>query len=174
YDYIEIRLDMLQEWLQKHTLSELADIFAVGHLKPWGYNSLEDITFCDSESWAEKRRQLAFACHAGSVVGGDCLVVVPTIRQGGNFPPGETVKDSVKRLREMAAVAEESQMRLAFEPIGSAGCCVRSLAMAMEIVDAVDRSNVGLVVDAFNLYLHDQWRDLTTLRQIPVEKIFVY
>ncbi|MBJ5768384.1 sugar phosphate isomerase/epimerase, partial [Salmonella enterica subsp. enterica serovar London] len=25
YDYIEIRLDMLQEWLQKHTLSELAD-----------------------------------------------------------------------------------------------------------------------------------------------------
>lgn len=70
YDYIEIRLDMLQEWLQKHTLSELADIFAVGHLKPWGYNSLEDITFCDSESWAEKRRQLAFACHAGSVVGG--------------------------------------------------------------------------------------------------------
>lgn len=88
YDYIEIRLDMLQEWLQKHTLSELADIFAVGHLKPWGYNSLEDITFCDSESWAEKRRQLAFACHAGSVVG-DCLVVVPTIRQGGNFPPGK-------------------------------------------------------------------------------------
>ncbi len=69
YDYIEIRLDMLQEWLQKHTLSELADIFAVGHLKPWGYNSLEDITFCDSESWAEKLRQLAFACHAGSVVG---------------------------------------------------------------------------------------------------------
>ncbi len=51
---------------------------------------------------------------------------------------------------------------------------MRSLAMAMEIVDAVDRSNVGLVVDAFNLYLHDQWRDLTTLRQIPVEKIFVY
>lgn len=104
---------------------------------------------------------------------GDCLVVVPTIRQGEIFRQ-ETVKDSVKRLREMAAVAEESQMRLAFEPIGSAGCCVRSLAMAMEIVDAVDRSNVGLVVDAFNLYLHDQWRDLTTLRQIPVEKIFVY
>lgn len=89
YDYIEIRLDMLQEWLQKHTLSELADIFAVGHLKPWGYNSLEDITFCDSESWAEKRRQLAFACHAGSVVGGDCLVVVPTIRQGEIFRQGK-------------------------------------------------------------------------------------
>lgn len=174
YDYIEIRLDMLQDWLQEHTLEELAETFAASHLKPWGYNSLEDITFCDAERWEEKRRQLAFACHASAVVGGDCLVVVPTIREGECWSARETVSDSVKRLREMAAFAAENQMRLAFEPIGSAGCCVRSLAMAMEIVDAVDRSNVGLAIDAFNLYLHDQWQDLTTLRQIPVEKIFAY
>lgn len=45
YDYIEIRLDMLQEWLQKHTLSELADIFAVGHLKPWGYIRWKTLRF---------------------------------------------------------------------------------------------------------------------------------
>lgn len=59
---------------------------------------------------------------------GDCLVVVPCVVRKFS---AETVKDSVKRLREMAAVAEESRMRLAFRPIGSAGCCVRSLAMAM-------------------------------------------
>lgn len=34
YDYIEIRLDMLQEWLQKHTLSELADILPSATLSP--------------------------------------------------------------------------------------------------------------------------------------------
>lgn len=174
YDYIEIRLDMLQAWLQKHSLSELADIFAVSHLKPWGYNSLEDITFCDAEHWAEKRRALAFACAAGTVAGGDCVVVVPTIRQGECWSASETVKDSLKRLREMADFAAEHAMRLAFEPIGSAGCCVRSLEMAMEIVDTVDRDNVGLALDAFNLYLHDQWRDLSVLRQVPVEKIFVW
>ncbi|EER6665750.1 sugar phosphate isomerase/epimerase [Escherichia coli] len=174
YDYIEIRLDMLQTWLQEHTLVELADIFSVSHLKPWGYNSLEDITFCDAGRWSEIRQQLVLACYAGEVVGGDCLVVVPTIREGAHFSDRDTVRDSVKRLREMSALAAESQMRLAFEPIGSAGCCVRSLAMAMEIVDAVDRSNVGLAIDAFNLYLYDQWQDLSTLRQVPVEKIFVY
>ncbi|EHV4551078.1 sugar phosphate isomerase/epimerase [Escherichia coli] len=174
YDYIEIRLDMLKAWLQEHSLEELADTFAASHLKPWGYNSLEDITFCDAESWAVKRQELAFACNAGMVVGGNCLVVVPTIREGEHWSARETISDSVKRLREMAVYAADHQMRLAFEPIGSTGCCVRSLEMAMEIVDTVDCNNVGLVIDAFNLYLHNQWRDPTLLRQIPVEKIFVY
>ncbi|MGI7008370.1 sugar phosphate isomerase/epimerase family protein [Citrobacter braakii] len=174
YDYIELRLDMLKDWLREHSLEELAAFFASSHLKPWGYNSIEDITFCDSGSWEEKRKLLAFACEASTVVGGDCVVVVPTIQAGQHWEHGATVKDSVKRLREMADVAGERGMRVAFEPIGSQGCCVRSLEMAMEIVDSVDVENVGLAVDAFNIYLHDRWRDLSVLRQIPVEKIFVY
>ena len=174
YDYIELRLDMLKAWLREHSLDELAEFFAASRLKPWGYNSLEDITFCDTEGWKEKQAELAFACKASAAVGGDCLVVVPTIKAGQRWTTRATVKDSVKRLRERADVAGEQGMRLAFEPIGSAECCVRSLDLAMEIVDTVACKNVGLVVDAFNLYLHDQWRDLSTLRQIPVEKIFVY
>ncbi|WP_082153051.1 sugar phosphate isomerase/epimerase family protein [Brenneria goodwinii] len=174
YDVIELRLDMLTNYLQQHDISELAAFFATSHLQPYGYNSLEDITFCDPESWREKRDQLAFACNVASTIGGDCLVVVPTIRAGLARSQDEVIKDSVKRLREMSDYAGEHGMRLAFEPIGSAHCCVRSLPLAMEIVDAVDRSNVGLVVDAFNLFLFDQWQDPTILRQVPTEKIFVY
>ena len=174
YDYIELRLDMLKGWLQEHSLGELAAFFADNSLKPWGYNSLEDITFCDAVQWRAKQDELAFACKASAVVGGDCLVVVPTIKAGHSWTPRATVKDSVQRLREMADFAGERGVRLAFEPIGSSGCCVRSLDMAMEIVDTVGCENVGLVIDAFNLYLYDRWQDLSVLRQIPVEKIFVY
>ncbi len=89
YDYIEIRLDMLQEWLQKHTLSELADIFAVGHLKPWGYNSLEDITFCDSESWAEKRRPVGFRLPCWLSGGGIVWLWCPPFVRGEIFRQGK-------------------------------------------------------------------------------------
>nr|WP_281397328.1 sugar phosphate isomerase/epimerase [Brenneria izadpanahii] len=174
YDVIELRLDMLANYLKQHDISELADFFASSRLKPHGYNSLEDITFCDPESWREKRAQLAFACDAAAAIGGDCLVVVPTIQAGLARTQDEVIKDSVKRLRELSDYAGEHGMRLAFEPIGSANCCVRSLPLAMEIVDAVDRSNVGVVVDAFNLFLFDQWRDPTILRKVPTEKIYVY
>jgi hypothetical protein len=105
YDYIELRLDMLKAWLREHSLDELAEFFAASRLKPWGYNSLEDITFCDTEGWKEKQAELAFACKASAAVGGDCLVVVPTIKAGQRWTTRATVKDSVKRLREMADVA---------------------------------------------------------------------
>nr|WP_297197635.1 sugar phosphate isomerase/epimerase [uncultured Pluralibacter sp.] len=174
YDVIELRLDMLADYLKQHDISELAAFFATSHLKPYGYNSLENINFCDARRWQEKRAQLAFACNVASAIGGDCLVVVPTVQAGLLPSQAEVISDSVKRLRELADYAGEHGMRLAFEPIGSADCCVRSLPLAMEIVDAVDRDNVGLVVDAFNLFLFDQWQDPTILRQVPTEKIFVY
>lgn len=174
YDYIEIRLDMLSAYLVQHSLAELAAFFATSHLQPYGYNSLENINFCDTAMWQEKLDTLAFACTAASSVGGDCLVVVPTICPGQRWPLKDVVRDSVRRLNELADYADEYGVRLAFEPIGSAGCCVGSLPLALEIIDIVDRPNVGLVVDAFNLYLHDQWRQPALLRQVPVEKIFVY
>lgn len=174
YDVIELRLDMLKNYLKQHDISELATFFSTSHVKPYGYNSLEDINFCDPQSWREKRGQLVFACAVASAIGGDCLVVVPTVRAGLTRSQAEVISDSVGRLRELADYAGQHGMRLAFEPIGSADCCVRSLPLAMEIVDAVDRDNVGLVVDAFNLFLFDRWQDPTILRQVPTEKIFVY
>ncbi len=60
------------------------------------------------------------------------------------------------RLRGDGGGGGRSRMRR-FEPIGSAGCCVRSLAMADgRIVDAVDRGNVGLVVRALSFARFDR------------------
>ncbi|KEA53664.1 endonuclease [Mangrovibacter sp. MFB070] len=174
YDFIEIRLDMLRGWLAHKSLSALADNFATRHVQPWGFNSLEDITFCDATRWSSIREDMALACAAHDAVGGDCMVAVPTIRAGQHWSIRDVIADSVKRLRELSDIAGEHGMRVAFEPIGSAGCCVPSLVMAMDIVDRADRGNVGLVIDAFNLYLHDQWQEPGCLRQVPVEKIFVY
>lgn len=174
YEAIEIRLDMLQDYLRQHALTELADFFAHSHLQAYGYNSLEDILFCDSAAWREKRELLALAGATSAAIGGDCVVAVPTIRPGHGWSQSEIVRDAVQRLRELSDDAGNYGLRLAFEPIGSAGCCVRSLEMAADIVDAVDRTNVGLVVDAFNLFLYDQWRNPAVLRQVPVEKIFIY
>ncbi len=38
------RLDMLRVVAETY-VKRAGEHFAVGHLKPWGYNSLEDITF---------------------------------------------------------------------------------------------------------------------------------
>lgn len=174
YEAIEIRLDMLQDYLRQHSLSELGNFFVHSQLQAYGYNSLEDILFCDHASWLKKRELLALAGTVSAVIGGDCVVVVPTIHPGHNWSNRDIFNESIQCLRELSDIAGERGLRLAFEPIGSASCCVRSLEMAMDIVAAVDRTNVGLVVDAFNLFLYDQWRNPAILRQVPAEKIFIY
>ncbi|EHQ8971276.1 sugar phosphate isomerase/epimerase [Escherichia coli] len=174
YAAIEIRLDMLQDYLRRHALSALADFFSESRLQAYGYNSLEDILFCDSTGWRQKRELLKLAGTTSAVIGGDCVVAVPTIAANQRWSNQDVIRESVRCLRELSDTAGELGLRLAFEPIGSAGCCVRSLEMAADIVDRVNRSNVGLVVDAFNLFLYDQWRNPAILRTIPVDKIFIY
>ena len=49
---------------------------------------------------------------------------------------------------------------------------VRSIKEADEIVKAVDRENVGFVLDSYNLYLNGGNNDFSDIREIQPEKIF--
>ena len=40
FDYIEIRLDMLTDYLKRHTVEELAAFFCTSRLKPHAFNAL--------------------------------------------------------------------------------------------------------------------------------------
>lgn len=98
YDYIEIRLDMLQEWLQKHTLSELADILPSATLSPGATIRWKTLRFVIAK--AGRRNGGSWLSPAMLAQWwGDCLVVVPTIRQG-NFPPGNGERFSEASARD--------------------------------------------------------------------------
>jgi 2-keto-myo-inositol isomerase len=51
YDYIELRLDMLKEYLIAHTLEDLKTFFKTGRLKPYALNSIENINFRTPDEW---------------------------------------------------------------------------------------------------------------------------
>jgi sugar phosphate isomerase/epimerase len=82
----------------------------------------------------------------------------------------------VRRLRPIADVLAEHGCRLALEPIGPATLrrefrheFVYSVAMALELFAAVDRSNVGLLLDCFHWYTsHGTLGDLEQLRASQV------
>ena len=47
YDYIELRLDMLKDYIQTHTVEDLKAFFAKSHLRPVAVGSIENINFCN-------------------------------------------------------------------------------------------------------------------------------
>ncbi|MDR1934111.1 MAG: sugar phosphate isomerase/epimerase [Candidatus Accumulibacter sp.] len=175
YDYIELRLDMLKKYFAKNTIKDLQSFFGSSRLKPYAFNSIEDINFCDSSRWDTLRALFTFGCETAQAVGNPYLVVVPTMGEDMHLKTKKEVfDDSVEVLDRLADIAMPYGVKLAFEPIGDKRWCVRSLDQALEIIEAVNRDDVGLVLDSINLFLYNRLEDIDSIDKVPLEKIFVY
>lgn len=175
YDYIELRLDMLQEYFKTHTIDDLKAFFAASHIKPFAFNSIEHINFCTPAEWDALVQLFTFGCRTAQAIGNPYIIVVPTMtNEVCTKNEKEVFEDSVKVLGQLADIAQPYGVKLAFEPIGDRRWCVNSMRQALEIVNAVNRDSVGLTVDCINVYLHDKCADVDFIRRIPKDKLFVF
>lgn len=171
YDFIEIRLDKLRDYLSRHTLQDLADFFAKSKIKPFAFNALEFITFRDEQGHQEILDNLKFLCEAGDVIACKKIVVVPTFDVGG-YTKQEIKAESVKRLTHLAELAKPYGVKLAFEFVGYPNCSVNRFEQAYDIVETVDLDNVGVVLDCF--HFHAMGSCLEDLRKADPKKIFIF
>lgn len=175
YDYIELRLDMLKKYLATHTIDDLKRFFAASHVKPYAFNSIENINFCTPEEWDALVELFTFGCEAAQAIGNPYIIVVPTVTaEICTKNEQEVFEDSVKVLNQLADIAEPYGVKLSFEPIGDRRWCCNSVRQALEIVQAVNRDSVGLTVDCINVYLHDKCADVDFIRKVPQDKLFVF
>lgn len=171
YDYIEIRLDKLKEYLDTHTLEDLNAFFSRSRLKPYAFNALEFITFRDEKGYKQIKDDLAFLCEAGKVINCKKIVVVPTF-DVGDCTRTDIKKETVRVLRELADLAAPYDVKLAFEFVGYPSCSVHSFGDAYEIVEETARDNVGIVLDCF--HFHAMKSDLADLQKADPSKIFIF
>ncbi|MDR0885501.1 MAG: sugar phosphate isomerase/epimerase [Clostridiales Family XIII bacterium] len=175
YDYIELRLDMLKKYLGSHSLTELRDFFDSHHLKPFALNSIEQINFQDEKGWNELVKLFTFACEVAEAISNPYIIVVPTMTDTYNQKNEQEVfEDTVEVLIQLSDIARPYGVKLSFEPIGDKRWCCNSQRQALEIINAVDRDDVGITVDCINFYMHDKGADIASIRKIPKEKLFVY
>jgi 2-keto-myo-inositol isomerase len=175
YDFIEIRLPMLKEYLKTHTLADLKDFFSRSNVKPCSINAIEDINFRGEKELLELEKTAAALCDVARAVGIPYIVAVPTFKMEdpSRYTWEEIRKDTIKALSALGAVAEQYGVGIAFEPIGLRDCAVRSIGQGWQIVRGVDRANVGLALDVFNLYVYDGFKDVEDLTLIEGEKVFL-
>ena len=74
FDYIEIRLDMLTDYLKRHTVEELAAFFCTSRLKPHAFNALylypEFLSEGDDEArQKELLEEFRLGCEVGRAIG---------------------------------------------------------------------------------------------------------
>ena len=171
YDFIEIRLDKLRDYLTRHTLEELKAFFDAHKLKPYAFNALEFINFRDAAGFSEIMDGLKFCCDAGDIIGCRKVVVVPTFDVGEKTLE-EIREETVRVLHIMADYAAPRGMELAFEFVGYPNCSVNTFGQAYDIVKAADRDNVGVVLDCF--HFHAMGSRLEDLAAADADKIFIF
>lgn len=131
-------------------------------------NSIEDITVKDTAGRKALLEELRQRVAMAQVLGAPGIVVVPGCRDEP-VSAGHAIADAVDVLRAMSDVAGD--VSLAFEFLGKPGCTVPTLGMAIDIVERVDRANVGIVLDGFHFYVGESV--LADVHRIPLDKLLV-
>ncbi len=161
FDFVELRVPKIAQFLKTATLDELSKMLAAQRLNVVSINALERVNTrgpgkekelsdeCSkSTSWAER-----LACPY--------IVTVP-----GFLPSpkreADVIEDTVACLAPLAEIAAAHKVRLGFEFLGFSNCSVNSLRMARRVVDQLARRDVGLVIDSFHFFLSGE-----PLEQLP-------
>jgi 2-keto-myo-inositol isomerase len=171
YDLIEIRLDKLKDYLKIHQVSDLVAFFKSAAIKPYAFNALENITFRGPDDYRQIKDDLKFLCEIGAKINCKQIVVVPSFDIGA-YTRTQIKEESVRVLHELADHAEKYGMKLAYEFVGYPNCSVNTFGQTYEIVKAVNRDSVGMVLDCFHFYAMGS--RIEDLKLADPQKIFIF
>ena len=172
FKVLEIWAAKMDEYLARHRVMELQALFAEHGVQLASINSIEFITFRPPEEYKRIKTRCRELCKLAQSLGCDKIVVVPSPTPQGGATEEEIRAESVRVLRELAAIAEPYGVKLAFEFLGFPWCSVRTLGQCYDIVKEVSRPNVGLVIDACHFYAGGS--DLRDIERVHAPKLFIF
>ncbi len=171
FDLIEIWAAKLREFLLTKTTADLKNLLDEHNIEPYSINSIEHITFRNAADYAAIKAETEELSNIAEEIGCPYIVVVP-----GKLPEGATkegiVEESVKVLNELGDIAEKHNISLAFEFLGQTDCSVQTLDFCNEIVEKVNRENIGNVLDTFHFYAGNS--TFEAIEKMKPEKLFIF
>ena len=181
FDSIELRLDMIRDYLSRHTMDKLRELIAGCDLRLSYVNALylpENIHESVTRScFMEHARKCLDLTREIGVLG--LVLVTPMLAERDPHVYFEFCCDWPKIHDEMLVVMNELSnmaasygLKIAFEPVGFRYCAVRTVRKALQIVERIDSNTLGLTLDLFNIFVDGGCVDYAFIQTLPVEKIF--
>ena len=148
---LEVWAAKMDRYRAAHSLADLNALFVNHNVMPLTINSIEFIAFRGSE-FAQIQARLHELGRIAQAIGCPTVVVVPSPLPDRNVSWNNIVAEYVKVLRDLSDIARLYNIRLSFEFLGFGWCSVRTPRAAFEIIQKVERDNIGLTVDAAHFY----------------------
>jgi len=172
FDLLELRTYKIAQYLKDGgNLEDLRQAFNAKNVAHYAINALEFFTLKkDEKEKNEMLKEAEYWCQVAQNIGCPYLVAVPA--RHNKESEAEIRKDAVKSLKQVGAIAEKYDVKIALEFIGFEDFSVRTLELANHIVTQVDRENVGIVVDTYHFYIGES--TLASVKQVDEENIFIF
>jgi 2-keto-myo-inositol isomerase len=148
---LEVWAKKTDRYLAAHSPADLNTLFVNHGIMPLTLNSIEFIAFRGSE-YAQIQARLHELGKIAQAIGCSTIIVVPSPSPDRNLPWADILAEYVKVLRDLSDIARLYQIKLSFEFLGFGWCSVRTPRAAFEIIQKVDRDNIGLTIDAAHFY----------------------
>lgn len=171
FELIEIWAAKLRIFLKENSVADLKKLLIEHNLQPYSINSIEHITFRNDEDYAKIKAECEELSAIAGEIGCPYVVVVPG-KLPENGTKDEIIDESVKVLNELGDIAEKHNVSLAFEFLGQTDCSVQTLDLCNEIVEKIDRPNIGNVLDTFHFYAGNS--TFEAIDSLNPEKLFIF
>ncbi len=152
YQGLELWAGKVDTYLASHSLADLRGLLDQRGVVPMAMNSIEFIGFRTPADYAVIQSRCSELCRIAEAIGCPVIVVVPSPTPDRSLPWADVVAEYTRVLRDLSEIALPSGVKLAFEFLGFGWCSVRTPRGAAEIVRAVNRPNVGMILDAAHFY----------------------
>jgi 2-keto-myo-inositol isomerase len=140
-------------------------------VEPLTLNSIEFIAFRESE-YALVQSRLHELGRIAQAISCRTVVVVPSPSPDRNIPWSDIMVEYVRVLHDLCDIASQYGIRLSFEFLGFGWCSVRTPRAAFEIIQKVDRDNLGMTFDAAHFFCGGGL--MTEIDQLDPGRIFAF
>lgn len=171
FELIEIWAAKLRKFLETNSLDDLKKLLKDNNIEPYSINSIEHISFRSAAEYSAIKGECEELSRIAAEIGAPYIVVVPG-KLPENASKQEILDESVRVLNELGDIAEKHDVSLAFEFLGQTDCSVQTLDFCKEIIEKVDRPNIGLVIDTFHFYAGNS--SFEAIEALDPEKLFIF
>lgn len=171
FDAIELSKGNVIRYLRSGGSAEqLRDMLQEHHVQPASLNAVENITFQNKASQRMLRELTDWSCAASRAIGCDCMEVIASFGISDRSE-AEIRKETICSLLSLSDIAARYDVKLALEFMAIPDSSVRSFDQCLDIIEAVDRSNVGMLLDTWHFFACGA--EVDEVFQLPPSRLFM-
>ena len=152
------------------SIGQLKSELEQNHVTPANLCAVENISFLSKSSMRMLKESAEWTFSACRAIGCGCVEAIASF--GVSWVSDKEIEtETVQSLLQLSDLAANYGVRLALEFMAVPGSSVRAFGQCAAIIDTVDRSNVGMLLDTWHFYASGA--KVEELRQLDGSKVFM-